>query len=174
METRNDQAAHDKVFAMIKDIRVAQLVTVDRAGKLRARPMVAQQERFEGELWFFTSAASGKIDEIEAHHEVLLSYSDPSRQNYVAVVGDCELIHDRAKVHELWSEAMRVWFPKGADDPDIALLCVKVREAEYWDSPSSTFLHAYGYAKAVATGQRPNPGDVKHVDFDEPRPGSAH
>lgn len=166
MDTHDEQAAHDKVFALIKNIRVAQLVTVDDGGRLRARPMVAQQESFDGTLWFFTPAGSGKIHEIEHHPEVLLTYSDPSSQSYVSVVGECTVVRDRAKVGELWSEAMRVWFPKGRDDPDIALLEVRVKAADYWDSPSSTFLHAYGYVKAVTTGERPNPGDVRHVDFD--------
>jgi general stress protein 26 len=166
MQTRTDQEAHDKVFDLIKNIRVAQLVTTDTTGKLHARPMVAQQERFDGVLWFFTSAGSGKIDQIEHNPDVLLGYSDPSGQNYVSVVGTAEIVRDRAKVRELWSEPVRVWFPKGADDPDIALVRDQVREAEYWDAPSSTFLHAYGYVKALATGKRPDPGDTAHVDFD--------
>jgi general stress protein 26 len=170
MQTRTDQAAQDKVFELIKDIRVAQFVTVDRAGKLRARPMVAQQERFDGVLWFFTPAGSGKIDEIEHHREVLLTYSDPGSQSYVSVVGTADVQRDPAKVKELWSEPMRVWFPNGPADPDIALLRVEVREADYWDAPSSTFVHAYGYLKAVTTGQRPNPGETAHVEFDDGKP----
>lgn len=165
MQTRSDQEAHEKVFDLIKDIRVAQLVTTDASGKLRARPMVAQQEKFEGVLWFFSSSGSGKIDEIEHHPEVLVAYSDPRGQNYVSVVGTAQIVKDRNKVRELWSEPMRVWFPKGVDDPDIALIRVDVKEAEYWDAPSSTFLHAYGYVKALATGKSPNPGDTAHVEF---------
>lgn len=165
METRSDQAARDKVFDLIKDIHVAQMVTIDAGGKLRGRPMVGQQEKFEGELWFFTSAQSGKIDEIEHHPEVLLSYSDPRSQTYVNVVGEAAVVRTPEKIRELWSEPVRVWFPKGAGDPDIALVRVDVKEAEYWDAPSSAFVHAYGYVKAVTTGKRPNPGETGHVDF---------
>ena len=169
METRQDDAAHQKVFDLIKDIRVAQMVTVDKGGRLHSRPMVAQAERFDGELWFFASAASGKIDEIEGTREVLLTYSDPSRQHYVSVEGEGEVERDASKAKELWSEPMRVWFPKGPSDPDIALVRVKVREATFWDSPSSAFVTAYGYAKAMATGERPNPGEVGRVEFERGR-----
>ena len=48
---------------------------------------------------------------------------------------------------------------------ELALIKVTVREADYWDTPSSTFVYAYGYAKAIATGERPNPGDNRHVEF---------
>lgn len=167
MDTRNDQASKSKVLDLISDIRVAQMVTIDPEGKLRSRPMVAQAKQGDNELWFFTPATSGKVHEIAAHHEVLLNYSDPHDQTYVAILGNAEVMHDRSKVHELWSEPMRVWFPKGADDPEIALIRVHVREADYWDSPSSTLVHVYGYAKAVLTGAPPNPGENRHVEFDK-------
>jgi Pyridoxamine 5'-phosphate oxidase like len=60
---------------------------------------------------------------------------------------------------------MRVWFPKGPSDPDLALVRVRAREATYWISPSSSFVYAYGYAKALATGESPRPGDVVHVEM---------
>jgi general stress protein 26 len=44
--------------------------------------------------------------------------------------------------------------PEGKDDPDIAVLRVDISQAEYWDAPSSTMLHLWGYAKAVTTGMR--------------------
>ena len=162
---QTQQEAEKKVFDLIRKIEVAQMVTVGGDGKLRSRPMVAKQDDFNGELWFFTSAASGKIHEIKGDGEVLLTYSDPSRQNYVSVEGEGAVVRDPQKIRDLWSEPMRVWFPKGPTDPDIALVRVKVREATYWDAPSSAFVYAYGYAKAVTTGQRPNVGDVGHVDM---------
>ncbi len=72
---------------------------------------------------------------------------------------------DAQKVRALWKEPMRVWFPKGPTDSDIALVRVRMREARYWDAPSSAFVLAYGYVKAVTTGQRPNPGDVGQVEI---------
>ncbi len=78
------------------------------------------------------------------------------------------MVHDPQKVRELWSEPVRVWFPKGPEDPDIALVRVRAREATYWDAPSSKFVMAYGYAKAVTTGERPQSGeigDVGHVEM---------
>jgi general stress protein 26 len=167
METRTDAASREKVFDLIKDIKVALMVTMDRQGKLHARPMVAKQDRFEGDLWFFSSLASPKMGEIMAHPEIMLTYSDPSSQTYVAVLGKAQVVQERDRIRELWSEAVRTWFPKGPDDPDLALIRVDVQSAEYWDAPSSTFVYAYGYAKAVTTGQPPTPGDVKHVEFHE-------
>jgi general stress protein 26 len=85
MNPQDEDAALEKVFDLVKSIQVAQMVTVAVEGKLRSRPMVAVQERFASELWFFTSAASAKIGDLEANREVLLTYSAPSKQNYVSV-----------------------------------------------------------------------------------------
>ncbi len=123
--------------------------------------MVASHKEFaDGELWFFTDRQSRKVDEAESNDRILLTYADWDKQHYVSVDGTAEVVEDRAKIAELWTEGMRTWFPKGVDDPNVALLRVRVESAEYWDAPSSTMLHAYGYLKAVTTGKRPNAGET--------------
>jgi general stress protein 26 len=164
-KAQNDNEAREKVWEMIKDIKIAQMVTKDETGRLYARPMAAHQDKFHGELWFFTEANSPKLADIARDANVLLSYSQPDDQNYVSINGTAQIVTDRDTIHELWSEGLRTWFPKGKDDPNIALLCVTVQEAEYWDAPNSKFLYAYGYAKALLTGKQPDAGDNRKVAF---------
>jgi general stress protein 26 len=163
--TRTDDEARNKVLSLLKDIRIAMMATHGEDGRMHSRPMATNTVQFDGHLWFFTDRNSPKIADLQRDPEVLLTYSDESRQNYVSVTGRGEVVHDAAKAKELWHEALRVWFPKGAEDPDIALIRVEVDGAEYWDSPSSTMLHAYGYLKAVTTGERPHPGENATVRF---------
>jgi general stress protein 26 len=156
--------AHDeaveKLWSMIREVKIAMLVTRDAAGELRARPMANQQaDAFDGSLWFFTYDDSPKVGETARDHEVCAAFADASRQNYASVSGHARIVRDKAKIHELWSEALATWFPKGKDDPRIALIQVEVHKGEYWDAPSSTMVHAYGYAKAKLTGEPPSPGD---------------
>lgn len=162
MQTRDDNAAREKVWELIKDIKIALMVTQSDKG-MQARPMAAMKR--EGEtLWFMTRADSGKVAEIQQQPEVLLAYSEPEKQNYVSIHGVASVEQDRAKIKDLWSEAARVWFPQGPDDPTITLLRVEATAAEYWDSPSSAFVYAYGYLKARLTGEPPkHMGDMAHV-----------
>ena len=164
-ETRGDRDAQNKVWEMIKDVGIATMVTHDAEGRLRGRPMQAQQESFDTTLWFFTGQGMPVTQEIAADSRVLLAYSDPSHQNYVSLYGRAKVFQDAAKQKELWSESLRVWFPGGAEDPRITLIRVECEGAEYWDSPSSTLVHAYGYLKAVTTGEPPHPGTNDKVDF---------
>ena len=156
----------EKVWGLIKDIKIALLVTTVGDGQLHGRPMVALNKEFEGDLWFASREGAPKLDEISDHQQVLLAYSEPKNQDYVSLSGRATLVRDPAKVKSLWSEAMRVWFPKGPDDPSITLIKVAVDSAEYWDAPSSAWVYATGYAKARLTGQSPkNVGENKVVDF---------
>jgi general stress protein 26 len=147
-----------KLWAMIKDIRIAMLTTEDD-GQLRSRPMAASQTDFDGTLWFFTRAGARKVGEVAAHSRVNVSYADAARQNYVSLSGEARLVRAPEQIKAHWSEGMRTWFPKGVSDPEIALLKVDVRQAEYWDAPSSTMVYVAGYAKALLTGKPPHPGE---------------
>jgi general stress protein 26 len=163
MASKADHAENDevrKVWDLMKRCKFAMLTTTQEDGSLHARPMATlSQQGFDGTVWFFTQASSPKVGEVDRHEEVNLAYSDPDKQNYVSVAGTAHVVRDKAKAKELWSEPLRTWFPKGLDDPELALLRVDMKSAQYWDSPSSAVVHAYGYVKAALTGTPPNPGD---------------
>ncbi|HYH18926.1 MAG TPA: pyridoxamine 5'-phosphate oxidase family protein [Azospirillum sp.] len=163
----DDHHAAETLWRMIKDMRITMMTTLDDNGHLHARPMgtLPHAGFDDATLWFFTDANSGKAAEIERHWRVNLAYADPDAQNYISVSGVAEIVRDRGKVHDLWRDIMTTWFPKGPDDPNIALIKVTVDSAEYWDSPSSTMVWAYGYAKAKLTGERPDPGENARVAF---------
>ncbi len=79
--------------------------------------------------------------------------------------GDAEVVNDRAKMEELWSEMCKAWFPKGLDDPDLCLLKVEVNTAEYWESPSGKMVQVLGFLKALATGERADPSGHGEIDL---------
>lgn len=162
--TTDTPEIREKLWSMMKDIQTAMLTTED-GGHLRARPMVASQKDFDGTLWFFTRKDSHKVSEVDAEHQVGVSYADSGKQDYVSLSGRASLVTDKTSIDEHWSEIMRTWFAGGKDDPEVALLKVTIEAAEYWDAPNSKMVHAYGYVKAVLTGESPQPGENKKVSF---------
>jgi general stress protein 26 len=143
-----------KVAELIKDIKVAMMTTEAEDGLLHSRPMATQKTEFDGTLWFFTGLSTGKVSEIDWNPEVNLSYAEPSDTRYVSVSGTAELVDDRAKITELWSDIYKAWFPQGIDDPDLCLMKIDVTFAEYWDVPSGKMVQAFGFLKALATGEK--------------------
>lgn len=148
-----------KLAELIEDIEIAMLTTAEEDGTLRSRPMATQKEPFDGELWFFTQASAPKVDEIEADRHVNLSYAQPKDQRYVSVSGTAQLVRDKAKAKQFWNPVLKAWFPDGLDDPDLALLRVRVSEAEYWDAKSAKLVQLAGLAKALITRQEYHPGE---------------
>ncbi len=94
-ETGTDRAqAQKKLWAMIKDIRVAMLTSWD-GEQMHARPMHGYQEEFAGELFFFTKLDSGKTHEVMRYDQVNLAYADIKSQIYVSIAGRAEIVTDR-------------------------------------------------------------------------------
>lgn len=154
-----------KVGSLISGVRMAMMTTVGETGQLHSRPMAVQEMDFDGELWFFTSSNSGKVESIEHDQHVNLTFVKESENKYVSIAGRAQVVTDRKKIKELWTPAMKAWFPKGVDDPELCLIRVSAESAEYWDAPSNTIVHIYGLAKAIVTGQRAHPGDNDRVDL---------
>jgi general stress protein 26 len=115
------------------------------------------QSEFEDTLWFLTFRDSPNVHEIAADNRVLVSYANPSEYEYVSLMGNARIIDDKRKIHELWSQDLRVWFPNGPDDPGIALLAIKVEEVKYWTDAASIATCAWAYIRARVTGRRKSP-----------------
>ena len=125
--------------------------------------MRTQEVKADGYLWFFNAENSAKTYEIQQDRNVNVSYMDDSKNTYVSVSGKARNVKDKAKIDELWHEALKAWFPEGKDDPNISLIKVTIDQAEYWDSPSSTLVHLYGVVKATLTGEPAHPGENKKI-----------
>lgn len=160
----NRDESINKLKELLEGIDFCMLTTIDQ-GHLRSRPMSTQEFDLDGDLWFFTSEDTHKIDEIQKDNRVNVAYSKPDDSVYVSVSGRAEVVKDRAKIDELWSPVLKAWFPEGKDDPKLCLLKIPIEQAEYWDSSSSTIVQLFGMVKAIATGTEADYGENKKLDL---------
>ena len=166
MDTNMDRsAAMEKLKELLKGINFAMLTTTTTNGPLRSRPMTILQAEGDEPLWFFTHAASQKLGEIAEHAEVNLSYMSDSGERYISISGTATVLQDRQKIRQLWNPIFKALYPGGADDPNLVLLQLDVHDAEYWDAPSSKMVQIAGFVKAVATGQRYEPGKNRKLSL---------
>lgn len=150
---------------LIRDVRIAMLTTTTREGRLVSRPLATQDVEFDGDLWFATGADSGKLEEIEANPRVNVAYANPTKNSYVSVSGTAFIVHDRARIDELWSPAMKVYFPEGKDDPNLRLIRVRAETAEYWDGPGSAVGKAFYLVSAAVTGDAGTMSENERIDL---------
>lgn len=158
-----------KLQELIKDIKIAMLTTVNEDGQLRSRPMATQEVNLDDALWFLTDTNAAKVSEVSQQQQVNLVYMDEKSQKYVSISGTAQTFRDQSKVEELWNPLLKAWFPKGPEDPLIAIMKVKPEFAEYWDAPSGTLVQMFGLVKAVVSGTAYEGEGTQHekINFSE-------
>ena len=156
---RNEAQA--KLWSMIKKIKVAMMTSWDGT---RA-PCMGIRRSLRAKLYFFTRHNSGKTDEIGHFDKLNLAYVDIDDNMFVSIAGRGRLSYDRERMRKYWSPMVGAWFPKGLDDPQLALIEVDVDSAQYWDSTSSSTRYLWEVAAANLTGREPNLGESAKLDL---------
>lgn len=159
-----ENGSREKLMEVMKSFRNAMLVTQASDKTLRSRPMALMRTEENGDMWFMTAFESGKVHDIETNPEVNVTMQEGSK--FLSITGRGDISRDRAKIDELWSEPCKIYFPKGKDDPDLALIRVTANEGEYWDNEGvNRMKFLFEAVKAYVTGTTP--------DFDKGQHGSV-
>ncbi len=158
--------ARTKLWDLVKDIRFAMFTTRHSNGHLHSRPMTTQNSSLDedSQLWFFMSAKGAPVADLLTEPTVNVAYADTGADRYVSVSGTASIVDDMAKKKQLWSKLAEAWFPGGVDDPDLALVRVKIAHADYWDTKESKVVQLYQMAKAAITGKPPT-GLGEHAEI---------
>jgi general stress protein 26 len=97
-----------------------------------AQPMTAHFEGEHGPLWFYAHHESRIALAAEHGHAAVFHYVGREHDLYACVHGEISNTHDEAAIARFWSEEVARWYPKGRNDPDLALLCFTPSSAQIW------------------------------------------
>jgi general stress protein 26 len=152
-QTPSDDEIRSHFTEIVARFSTAMLVTRTPEGALRARPLTVAGAEPSGAMYFSTSVEAPKVHEIEADAHVVVTFQ--SDEAYGSLSGTARLSRDRALIERLWKESWKVWFPKGKDDPTLAILIVTPTAAEYWDQGGVAGVkYALRALKAYVKGTR--------------------
>ena len=153
----DDSHARSQLWDLIKHIRFAMFTTRHSNGHLHSRPMTLLNKALDEDdrLWFFMSRRGEPVEYLGLEATVNLAFADPDEDRYVSVSGTAQVVDDKAKIRQLWSKMAEAWFPGGVDDPDLALVEVRINHAHYWEMKESKLTQLYEMAKAAVTGKPP-------------------
>ncbi len=156
--TDADHRAH--LYEILDAAGTVVVITRTADGRLHPRPMAVVRVDEDGTTYFATGRTSTKLAEIEADARVDLVFQ--SRTRFASISGRGRLVHDPAMIDALWTESWRLWFPKGKQDPEIALLAIDPEHGEYWDQSGTrglAFLLRAARAYVTGTAVEPRPED---------------
>jgi general stress protein 26 len=154
----------NRVWDIVEKVGVCMMTTRFEGG-LRARPLEARPDRERGLIQFVVDLRAAKDDEVEAAPEVCLTFIHNKEKAYLSITGQAEVLDDAAQARAIWKKTDDAWW-SGPDDPNVRVLRVTVQTAELWDGPASADVARYEFAKARATGTKPNLGENRKVTVD--------
>ncbi|WP_344608950.1 pyridoxamine 5'-phosphate oxidase family protein [Sporichthya brevicatena] len=159
MTATDTKAESRSLSAAVEKLRFAMVGTPD-GDVWKSRPLTLAG--LEGSTLHFLVAAD--TDWVQAlgngKAPCTTTFSDPSKNDYVALQGSARVLHDRALIESLWSAPAGAYFD-GKDDPDIRVLAVDVDYGEYWDSPGGAIGRLLAVTKAAAGAESGSEGPVR-------------
>ena len=154
MEKNLDSAeALAKFKELVNDIRVAMFITNDSEAD-HTRPMHTIEVDENATVWFFTDLRSTKVEEVSQEKNVHLVYAHPGKESYLDLWGNATVVTDKQLIHDKWSPLVKAWFPKGINDPNIALLKVQPHHAYYWDAETGKMVAFLKIIASAVSGKK--------------------
>lgn len=153
-DTNNE---HAKLWELIKDTRFGMLTHRHDDGQLHSHPLTTQNKKVDegAALYFFVPKDGDIARSVATDGSVNVAYANTDDDSYVSVSGQASVLEDPAKKQELFNPAAKAWFPAGPTDPNLALLAVRILEAEYWDVTDSKMVQLLKMARSAITGNPP-------------------
>lgn len=157
---KSDESPNQTLWRLIREIKFSMFTTKHSNGHIHARPITTQNKAVDEDnlLWFFMSRTSEPVADLKSYPRVAVIYADPGKDSYVSVSGDASVVESKAKAQELWNTFADAWFPGGVDDPDLALVSVKIEHAHFWDVSENKIVQIYKMAKSAINGTPPDIG----------------
>jgi general stress protein 26 len=132
-------------------------------GGMRARPLEARPDRETGVIYFVIDVRGLKDDEIKACPGVCFIVVDAPEKAYLSITGRAHVVRAPMLAAKIWKRADDVWWPDGPQDEHVRVLCIEPDIAELWDGPASAAAARHEFARARATGEKPNLGENRKV-----------
>jgi general stress protein 26 len=153
--------------ALVEEFRTGMLVTRAPEGTLRGRPMTVAKFEANDDLYFAASVDSGTVAEIEADHEIAVTFQSSSA--YVSLSGPARAVQEPHVIERYWSEPMRVWFPQGPTAPSLCFIQMRPVQGEFWSLQGGKGLrYMFDAAKAYVTGTTPKTFPDQHGEVGVP------
>lgn len=134
-----DELTLKDISEKMRDIDFAMLSTKTTSGAIAARPMSNnRQVDYDGDNYFFTCDDTGSVRDIQNDPQVGLGYQGKSgalgmKPFFITVEGRAELVRDKQRFEERWTNDLDQWFKDGVDTPGLTMIKVRAERLHYWD-----------------------------------------
>jgi len=160
-----EQGSIEQLRKMIKDVKYALLTTAAPDGSLHSRPLTTLDWDFDGVAWFLVPRDSRLASELTRSPDVNLAYASPEEDTFISLAGRAQVQQNPARARELWNRWAEMFFPDGPESPEVGVLRVEIRSAEYWTGPNDLVEKVTGAAKALVEKDPSGLGHHARIEF---------
>jgi len=160
----------EPLYKMIDGLEAAMLTTRRSDGHLVSRAMATQKHAPGADLWFVTSATSGKLQDLANDQHVNVAYYKDGSAEWVSIAGLARTSRDRDTIGQLYAPDWKLWFPEEGDprhgtpdDPRMVLIGIDVHSAMFLEINKPKPLVYYELAKGWITGTEPEYGELHTI-----------
>lgn len=162
-----------KLRERIDEAKVAMMTTRRSDGHLVSRAMANQKDAPGADLWFVTSSATHKLEELESDPHVNLAYYRDGSREWISVSGLAKISHDRELIRRLYEKDWKIWFGEEGDprhgtpdDPRMVLIGVDIQSAVFLEVDKPRPVVLFELVKGLMTGEPAELGEMHHVTPD--------
>lgn len=145
--------AAEKMQEMLGDGNILMFASNLGTAPIDVAPMSTQKVDDDGVVWFFSAKDSDRNKYVQKDSRVQLIYADNGSSDYMSIFGNAEIVHDKAKVEELWTPLVKTWFQEGPDDPNLSLIKFTPSEGFYWDTKNGKMVAFAKMLASIVTGK---------------------
>lgn len=153
-----------KLLNLLREFKSVFFVTLSNSGQLGMRPMRVIEFQDDPFIWFVSGRSSHKIqDSIDSNSVYVTAQS--GNEIFITAHGVPKVFDDQQTKQRLWSEPLRVWFPKGKEDPELCFVRVELTNGAYWDTSGMQKFYYFAEAiKSYVTGKAPEINQEQHAE----------
>lgn len=103
-------------------------------GSAHSEPLTAQLDRDQVDTIFFFV---DKDNRLAKGGRAMAQFVSKGHDFFACLSGSARIDNDFGQIDKLWNKQAEAWFPRGKDDPNLALLRFDVDDAEMWETDMS-------------------------------------
>lgn len=140
------------VVKIMEQHHIAMLTCATEDGELHSHPMTLQEVTSDGDVFMFIGLQGEQAHLLKLRPSVNLCFAEMG--SWLSVAGTASFLDDAQKVDELWNEETAAWFEGGKNDPNLGLLKVDTKSAQYWGTPGGKVAAVAQFIKSKVSGER--------------------
>jgi general stress protein 26 len=133
----NQEDAIRDALALANGSEIAMVGTNGNDGYPNIKAMIKMENEGLNRIWFTTNTSSTRVGQLSRNAKVCVYFVDMAQWKGLMLVGDVEVLRDKASRERVWREGFEKYYPQGVSDPDYSVLRFTARTGNYYHALSN-------------------------------------